>query len=59
MYFETSAKDGSNVTDLFQWVANALYTMQCTGGFKGTKDKTIKIKKHKRRKKKEKKGCCK
>ena len=28
MYYETSAKDGSNVNEVFQSVANALFTME-------------------------------
>ena len=60
IYYETSAKDGTNITEVFQTIANKLFTMQQTGGFNKKAEDNKKIKKSKKGKGKhhKKKGCC-
>lgn len=59
MYYETSAKEGTNVQEVFQQVANALFTMEQTGGFSKRRETASKLnKKKKKGKGKHKKGCC-
>ena len=62
-YFETSAKDGSNVEEMFQIIINTLLQTQHEGGFEDDVDlsrkKSVKINgKKKKPKHMQHKGCC-
>lgn len=58
MYFETSAKSGINVNEVFQQIANSLFTMEQTGGFSKRRETAQKLDKKKKKRKNKKKGCC-
>ena len=59
MYYETSAKNGHNVNEVFQNIANALFTMEQTGGFSKRRETGAqKLDKKKKKRKKKKGGCC-
>ena len=58
MYFETSAKSGINVNEVFQQIANSLFTMEQTGGFSKRRETAQKLDKKKKKRKSKKKGCC-
>ena len=63
IYYETSAKDGTNIDEVFQTIANQCFTMNQTGGFTKKESDTKKIKKSGKGKKGKgahhrKKGCC-
>ena len=65
-YFETSAKEGTNVDQMFQTIANHLYKINQTVGFQNGMNDTIRIddkkykkdRKGKKKKRKGKGGCC-
>ncbi len=58
-FFETSAKDGNNVLELFQHLADFLYTRHVLGGFKARQKAKEGAKKiNKKKKKKAGKKCC-
>ena len=58
MYFETSAKSGQNVNEVFQQIANSLFTLEQTGGFSKRRETAQKLDKKKKKRKNKKKGCC-
>ena len=61
IFFETSAKDGNNVTEMFQMIANTLLQISMTAGFHDMADSmpksSINLEKKKRKRKKKKKCC--
>lgn len=58
MYFETSAKSGHHVNEVFQQIANSLFTLEQTGGFSKRRETAQKLDKKKKKRKNKKKGCC-
>ena len=58
-YFETSAKDGTNISEMFQVIGNQLLTIANSKGFGQGKTKSEKLKNpSKKKKKKHKSKCC-
>ena len=61
IFFETSAKDGNNVPEMFQMIANTLLLIKNTVGFmdmaEHMQQSSINLEKKKRRRKRKKKCC--